>query len=149
MLPEPESTPVTPSAPTAPRDPNTVGPPPAAAAAAAAGERAATGRQAIDDVLGRYQAAFTQLDAQAARSVWPAVDSRALARSFAQLESQTLSFDSCAVDVTGARATARCSGTAMYVPKVGNRRARSEDRHWILDLRNTGDRWIITAVDTQ
>jgi hypothetical protein len=130
-----------------------IAPPPAAtspsAAPPAAVATAPTERQAIDGVLGRYRAAMNQLDAGAAQAVWPTVDGRALDRAFGQLDSQTVAFNSCSVSVIGQRATARCSGNTTYVPKVGNRSPRSEPRKWVIDLRKTGDRWLISGIDSQ
>jgi hypothetical protein len=106
-------------------------------------------RPVIQQVLGRYAAAFTRLDASAAAAVWPEVNRRALERGFSQLESQTISFRDCNVLVRASQASAQCRGEARYVPKVGNRNERSESRTWRFELQKTGERWIIAAVESR
>jgi hypothetical protein len=107
-----------------------------------------TDRQAIDALLAGYQAAFTQLDANAAKAVWPGVDAAGLERAFGQLENQDLTFSRCSVSIDGVNAVAQCSGSATYVPKVGNRSARSEYRQWEFELWKGAGRWRIAAVET-
>jgi hypothetical protein len=57
-----------------------------------------------------------------------------------------VSFSACSVSIAGAQATARCTGSTTYVPKVGSRSARNEYRQWDIDLRKTGDGWHIASV---
>ena len=97
----------------------------------------------VAQVLNQYARAYGRLDPGAARAVWPTVDERALARAFASLESQEVSFDNCDIDVKGATASASCRGTASYVGKVGSRQARTEARQWIFELKLHGDDWKI------
>lgn len=97
----------------------------------------------VAQVLNQYARAYGRLDPGAARAVWPTVDERALARAFASLESQEVSFDTCDIDVKGATASASCRGTASYVGKVGSRQARTEARLWIFELKLQGDDWKI------
>jgi hypothetical protein len=105
--------------------------------------------RAIEGVLGRYRAAFSGLDASAARAVWPTVDSRALGRAFDGLEEQALAFEACEIAVSERQAVASCGGSARYVPKVGNRRPQTESRHWKFSLRKVDDQWLIEAVDAR
>ena len=70
--------------------------------------------------------AFSSLDASSAKTVWPAVDERMLERAFNQMTTQRFTFDSCSIDVTGARATASCRGRAQFVPKVAAGPARRD-----------------------
>jgi hypothetical protein len=97
----------------------------------------------VAQVLNQYARAFDRLDPGAARAVWPTVDERALARAFASLESQDVSFSYCDIDIKGAQASASCRGTASYVGKVGNRQARTEPRQWNFELKLHGDDWKI------
>ena len=106
-------------------------------------------RQLIGTALERYRAAFNALDANAARSVWPSVDATALDRAFGQLASQDMAFSSCSVSVNGSQATASCSGSTTYVTSIGNRGTRTDYRLWDFALRKTGQRWLITAVDSR
>jgi hypothetical protein len=141
--------PVTPAAPApAPPPPNT-----SAEAAPAAGRPAvptpATETAAVRVVLDRYRDAFSSLDASSAKTVWPAVDERMLERAFNQMTTQRFTFDSCSIDVTGARATASCRGRAQFVPKVGSRTPRVEPRLWTFTLRRAERDWAIESVDSR
>lgn len=101
----------------------------------------------VQEVLRRYARAYGQLDAGAARAVWPSVDERALARAFQNLSSQQVSFDDCEIDIRGAIANASCRGQASYAPKVGKREPRTEPRTWRFELHRDGDAWTIENVD--
>src|SRR3954466_3635426 len=101
---------------------------PATAAGVSASVAPRSDNSRVTQVLNQYARAYGQLDPSAARAVWPTVDERALARAFASLESQDVSFDNCEVHVTGSLASASCRGTASYVGKVGSRQARTEPR---------------------
>jgi hypothetical protein len=100
----------------------------------------------IRQVLERYRSAYERLDARSARQVWPAVNEAALARAFEGLQSQSVTFDSCEVRIRGTAATAACSGSARYVPKVGSRFQRVEPRSWDFTLRKSGAEWKIDAA---
>jgi hypothetical protein len=106
---------------------------------------AASDERAVRAALGRYEAAYTRLDAAAAGQVWPSVDRRALARAFDGLESQTVSLGRCEVRVEGTSARAECTGSARWTPKVGGG-AQTAPRRWRFDLRNASGDWIITAA---
>jgi hypothetical protein len=97
----------------------------------------------VEQALQRYRWAYEELDAASARAVWPAVDEAALARAFDGLASQSLTFQNCDVKVDGSAATAACSGTARYVPKIGSREPRVEPRRWSFSLRKRGADWQI------
>jgi hypothetical protein len=99
--------------------------------------------------LGRYAAAFSNLDADAAHAVWPAVNRGALARAFDDLESQHVSLGDCRVDVTGARARAACLGSATWAPKVGSGTPRTEPRSWQFELAKKGADWQIVSARVQ
>ena len=102
----------------------------------------------IRAVLSAYEAAFTSLDAGAARSVWPSVDERALSRAFDGLSSQSISLGGCAINVQGDTATARCTGNATWAPKVGGG-ARTAARRWEFALEKTGAAWQIVRADVR
>jgi hypothetical protein len=107
-----------------------------------------TDREAIDVVLAQYQTAFSRLDANAARAVWPGVSADALERAFGQLEQQLVRFSSCSVAIEGTGATARCFGTTSYVPRVGSRSERTDARQWEIELGKVVEGWRIVAVDS-
>jgi hypothetical protein len=121
--------------------------PPATVAVSAAAM--ADARHSVTQVLNQYARAYGALDASAARRVWPTVDERALARAFAGLESQKVSFDSCDIDVRGTSANASCRGRASYVGKVGSREPRVEPRTWQFDLKRDGDAWKIETAEAR
>lgn len=118
------------------------------AAAAAASMPIPDPRAAIRATLGRYESAYTQLDASAVQAVWPSLDHRALARAFEGLASQRVSLGSCDVNVTGETARANCSGTAAWTPRVGGG-SRSTSRRWVFDLTQAEGAWRIVRVDAR
>jgi hypothetical protein len=101
-------------------------------------------RLLVTQTLQRYRVAYDKLDAQSAQAVWPSVNQAALARAFEALESQTLSFETCVIQLqTRGTATATCRGSARYVPKIGNRDPHTESRVWSFNLRKEGTDWTI------
>jgi hypothetical protein len=104
---------------------------------------------AIGSILTRYRAAFAALDVSAVKAFWPTVNSRALGNAFDQLRMQEFDFDACHIDVNVARASAVCVGTARFVPRVGSRTPRIEQRQWMFDLARNGPAWIVERVDTR
>ena len=130
----------------APADAIRIAPPPMPEpAATSAPAPAAADEQMIRSVLGRYEAAYSRLDAAAASAVWPGVNQRALASAFQGLASQSIALGRCDVRVNGAIAMAQCSGSAQWTPKVGGGAQRAA-RQWRFDLRNNGGTWIITQA---
>lgn len=103
----------------------------------------------VRDTLQRYRTAYEDLDAHSAQAVWPAVNQAALARAFDGLESQTLIFDACSVQLRGESASATCRGSARYVPKVGSREPRVEPRVWNFTLRKNDGGWKIESARAQ
>ena len=105
--------------------------------------------QLVRQALQRYRSAYEGLDASSASAVYPAVNETALARAFDNLASQTLTFDSCDVQVRGDVANATCRGTTRYVPKVGSREPRIEPRKWTFALRRSAGDWKIDSARTE
>jgi hypothetical protein len=104
---------------------------------------------AIQTVLGQYRTAFRDLDAGAARAIWPSVDAKALGKAFESLERQDLIFNSCQIAVRDVRAVASCDGSARYVPRIGNRDLHDERRSWEFKLRKVDDIWLIDTVSAR
>jgi hypothetical protein len=104
---------------------------------------------AIQTVLSQYRTAFRELDAGAARAIWPSVDTKALGKAFESLERQDLTFNSCQIAVREVRAVASCDGTARYVPRIGNRDPHDERRSWEFKLRKVDDVWLIDTVSAR
>ena len=107
------------------------------------------GEAAVRGVLQRYVSAYNRLDAVAARAVWPAVNQSALERAFAQLDSQTLRFERCDIAVDDSGGTATCAGQARWVPRVGGRDPKREERTWRFELERSGDDWVITRAEAR
>jgi hypothetical protein len=100
----------------------------------------------VQDVLDSYREYCERLDAASAATLWRGVDTRALGRAFSSLSSQTLAFDRCDIDVSGARASAVCTGSLSYVRRVGDQTPQSRRLSWSFDLEQTADRWMISNV---
>ena len=103
----------------------------------------------IGRTLQLYADAYQRLDASAARKVWPSVDERALARAFAGLESQGLTFERCETEVDGVEALAVCRGRARYVPKVGSREPLTASRQWTFRMHRAGEGWQIASAEVR
>lgn len=114
---------------------------------ASADARRAHEEPAIRALLEQYGAAYSRLDARAARAVWPGVNVQALARAFGALESQAIDFERCDVQVDGTVARAACRGTSTWVPRVGERRAHRDAREWTFRLERDRDaQWRIQSA---
>ena len=101
-------------------------------------------QQLIEEALQRYRGAYGKLNVQSAEAVYPTVNRVALARAFDSLESQSITFDSCDIEVRGILARAICHGTTHYVPKIGSRYPRTEPLVWSFELRKAdGGDWTI------
>jgi hypothetical protein len=105
--------------------------------------------RAIQTVLSRYQTAYRELDAGAARAVWPSVDTKALRKAFDRLEQQDLTFDSCEIAVSDVRAVASCRGRAWYVPRVGSKGPHDDQRQWEFTLSKVDEAWLIDKVSAR
>lgn len=105
-------------------------------------------RPRVRAALARYEAAYSALDAEAVRNVWPGVDTPSLARAFAGLQSQRFSLGQCSVAVEATIARAECSGTATWTPKIGAG-TQSVARTWHFELLNADGTWLIVRAQTR
>jgi len=105
-------------------------------------------KAAVESVVERYRLAFSTLNSGVS-DFWPGVPSRALDKAFNDLDQQRFEFDQCRVQLNGAQADATCTGTATFVPKVGNKTPRTQPRQWSFRLVRAGNRWIIDSVQTR
>ena len=129
--------------------PAAVAPPPVSRAARyVATDTAARDEDSILQVLREYETAVGRKDSVAAKAVWPALDDRALARAFNDLQSHSLALEDCGVTVatTNAAARAKCQGIATYLPKVGRRKPISASHEWTFNLSKTGGDWQIESA---
>jgi len=101
----------------------------------------------VRTVLEQYQSGYNALDAGAVRTVWPAVDERALARAFDGLASQHVWLGPCEVSVEAATAQASCTGTASWKARIGGT-THTEQRRWAFELTNTAGTWRIVQART-
>jgi hypothetical protein len=99
-------------------------------------------------VLAEFEAAYSSLNAAAARAVWPSVDERSLASAFASLRSQRVSLGSCSVRISGAAARADCSGVTSWTPRIGGGEKR-EPRRWSFDLQSANGAWQIVRAEAR
>jgi hypothetical protein len=104
---------------------------------------------ALDEILKRYEQAYDRLDANAAASIWPSVDSRALSRAFARLRQQDLELGSCSFAISESAATAQCSGRLGYAQRVGDTTPKSERHVWTIQFARVGELWRIVNVSAQ
>jgi hypothetical protein len=102
----------------------------------------------VRDILDKYADAYTRLDADAAKAVWPSVNRAALSRAFNGLNEQRIAFSDCAVLVHSTQARATCSGSTTWEPKIGGG-ARTDVRRWAFDLEKSGSDWVIRDARVQ
>jgi len=131
-----------------PPEPATLSSPPAARATVAGNELVPPQEPPVRSVLARYAAAYSDLDVDAVRRVWPSVNRAALARAFANLDSQRVSLGDCRIQVDNDAARARCSGSATWTPRVGNG-TRTDRRTWDFDLEKSAVGWQIVNARVQ
>jgi hypothetical protein len=131
----------------APEPPVTAAIPAAAAPVDAAPAPVVDDAARVRSVVEKYQAAYDRLDAGLVHDVWPGVNEAALARAFEGLQSQTLTFRACDVQLRGSAATVLCTGSTRYVPKIGSREPHVETLAWTFTLRKrANDQWQIESA---
>lgn len=101
----------------------------------------------VRHVLAAYEQAWTRMDADTTRALWPSAEASTLHAAFAPVSEQRLQLAGCDVGMSGDRALAICMGTLTYRPRAGNRAARVERGRWEFDLHRTADGWRIGDVD--
>jgi hypothetical protein len=104
---------------------------------------------AIHGVIDRYRRTFDSLSVDDVAAFWPSVNVRSLSRAFDQLASQHLTFEGCSISLRGHQADATCRGRVQFVPKVGSRTPRVENRQWTFLLLRSDTAWTITKVDVR
>jgi len=102
----------------------------------------------VRNALARYAAAYSDLDVDAVKRVWPGVNRAALTRAFESLISQRVSLGDCRIQVQGAAARARCTGSATWTPRVGGG-AHTDARTWNFDLERSAAGWQIVSARVQ
>ena len=114
---------------------------------AAESRRGASGddHSQIRAVLTRYESAYNRLDAKAASSVWPSVNSAELDRAFKGLVSQKISLGSCDILKIGDKGLVTCAGRAAWEPRVGGG-TQTAQRYWAFDVRKNTEGWRIDKI---
>ena len=97
---------------------------------------------AVRATLRAYERAYSSLDAQAVKRIFPNVNADALGRAFAQLREQSVVIRNERVKVTGTTATVSGTVTQSFTPRVGSRGQTSVDAQFQLQKTEAG--WIIT-----
>ena len=100
----------------------------------------------VRDILTRWRTAYSQLDARAAKGVYPGLDQRALERAFQNLKSQDVRFDHCELKLRDESAQAECVGRATYVPRIGSQTPITAPRAWRFDLKLDDRGWTIASA---
>jgi hypothetical protein len=130
-------------------DPVAAAPPPSAPAAASpTPSTPADDAVLVRSILDKYAEAYTRLDADAAKAVWPSVNRAALSRAFNGLNEQRIAFNDCSVNVRSTEARATCSGSTTWEPKIGGG-PHTDTRRWAFDLEKSADGWIIRDARVQ
>jgi hypothetical protein len=100
----------------------------------------------VGAVLQKYRTAYERLDAGLVQAVWPGVNETALARAFQGLESQSVTFKACDVQLRGLTAAVVCTGSTRYVPKVGSHEPHVQPLAWNFTLRKNASEWKIESA---
>jgi hypothetical protein len=98
-------------------------------------------------VLQDYERAWTRMDTQAARALWPSVDNDTLQAEFRPVSEQRLQLAACDIGMSGDRALAVCLGTLRYRPRVGDTVSRVERGRWEFELQKSPVGWHISSVE--
>jgi tetratricopeptide (TPR) repeat protein len=102
---------------------------------------AANDENLIRAVLQAYAQAYSALDVDAVRRVYPAVDAAALTQNFGQMRTQRIQIVNEQVAVTGTTATVTCQVRNHFEPKAG--RVSDPVVNATFRLQKTGGNWVI------
>src|SRR5262249_37491233 len=140
---QPQPQPQTAPATTVPVPPPSSAPPPASPPV----DPLRADRDAIDQVLNQYEAAWSGLDSNAVRRVHPQAPSD-LQRTFDSYRSIELQLQNRQISITGNTATVVCVRATTQVLKRANTRLQASNRVAIR-LRRTGTSWTIESIAQQ
>ena len=82
----------------------------------------------VRSALERYRGTYERLDVDASKMIWP------------------IHFDTCRIDVDGARSVASCQGDTPYVARAGEPSRGPQTITWTFALRKDDDEWKIDSV---
>jgi ketosteroid isomerase-like protein len=95
----------------------------------------------IRSTLQAYVQAYTNLDVNAVKRTYPAVDAAALSQAFDQMRSQRIDIEVAQVTASGNTATARCQVRQHFEPKAG--RVNDSVVTATFSLQKTPAGWVI------
>jgi ketosteroid isomerase-like protein len=98
---------------------------------------------AIHATIRAYAAAYSALDADAVRRVFPSVNEQALRRAFGGLRSQAVGIEGEQVALNGDTATVSCTLVTLAVGQIGASTPRRDSRRVTFTLAKRGGAWII------
>jgi len=102
---------------------------------------------ALDQTLATISQAYRSLNAASLAAVWPGADSASLARTFAELKYQALSFDHCAQRPNGpSSVVASCEVSLTRAPKEGDPSLQRRRESWTIVLNRSGAGWTIAGI---
>jgi tetratricopeptide (TPR) repeat protein len=102
---------------------------------------AANEESLIRSTLQTYVQAYTNLDVDAVKRTFPAVDAAALGQAFGQMRAQRIEIEVAQIATSGTTATARCQLRQHFEPKAG--RVNDSVVNATFTLQKTAAGWII------
>jgi len=120
---------------------------PTAPAAAAPTRASSPAEEKIRELVRRYEAAQSTLDADLYSRLFPSVDRARIAAAFESLTSQTVEFEvrRIQIDPSGARADVTGYEKRVAQPRAGTELRSAGDR--VIHLEKRGDAWVIVGLD--
>jgi hypothetical protein len=95
----------------------------------------------IRAALRAYEAAYSALDVNAVRRIYPTVNATALTQSFRALQNQEVRISDETITISGATANVRARVRQSFTPKVGS--GRSDVFTSDFRLQKVDDQWVI------
>lgn len=117
-----------------------------AAVAATAPTATPTDEAHVRTAIERYAATYRAGDEDTGSAVGTPVDARAVSRTLAGLDAQSLELGRCHLDVRASAARAECPGWATSVPSVGGSTPQPVAGMWSFQLRKVEGAWQIVDV---
>lgn len=98
---------------------------------------------AVRATLTAYAAAYSGLDVDGVKRVYPSVNEPALRRAFGALRSQQVSIQGEQMAVAGDTATVSCTVVATAVGQVGSPAPQRDSRRVVFNLVKRNGTWVI------
>lgn len=101
--------------------------------------------RAVRDVVRAYASAYSGLDVDAVKAVFPGINDAALRRAFRSLRSQRVELRGVAVAVSGNAASVSGTWVSSAVGQVGKSTPRRDERPVIFTLEKRDGAWVIVT----